>query len=562
MAVVRLPTDSTMEEDETIRVKRREMITQRYEVIRPLGEGGMGIVYEAEDRLLRRRVALKLIRRETKQERAAAARLIREARVMAALEHDHVVSVYDVGTWLGRVFIAMQMIEGTTLRQWAQAAPRTNAEKLRVLIEAGRGLAAAHACHIVHRDFKPDNVLVDSHGVARVTDFGIARQLDCTESEIRPKVDAVGDTQLTQSGAILGTPAYMAPEHSLGGDVTEQADQFAFCVAAWELFAGHRPFAGVTISEVLTNKMAGEITPTSTERWPAGLESALRRGFAVDPGARYPSLDALIAQLEQISVATPRRRRRFVRAATIFGATVSAAALSVLVASTSLGGDAIATRVEAAPAPTPVAPIAAPGAAAPSAAAPIEIEPITLPAPAIAETEVAAPKRARATRKVRAKASPPAPVQVATVAPTAVTAAPAEPAPAPPDTSEARAFVERELSAIDASRTQRHLWVADVPGYAAARDRAIAAAKRGDLAVARDTIASMREKVAAVRIDKSFVDAKTKLLGERVSATQLDQAQSRALQSGLTSAMHASASDQFETANRHLTAVGKLLGIR
>ncbi len=556
MAVVRLPTaPSTMEEDETIRVKRRDMITQRYEVIRPLGEGGMGIVYEAEDLLLRRRVALKLIRRETKQERAAAARLIREARVMAALEHEHVVPAYDVGTWLGRVFIAMQLIEGTTLRQWAKTAPRTDAEKLRVLIEAGRGLAAAHARHIVHRDFKPDNVLVDEHGVARVTDFGIARQLEGTDTKLRPVSDALRDTQLTQSGALLGTPAYMAPEQSLGGDVTEKADQFAFCVAAWELFAGHRPFAGVTVSEVLTNKMAGEVAETATQTWPAGLEAALRRGFAVAPDARYPSLDALLAVLDQIAGATRRRRRRVFRAAAVVGATISAAALSVLVASMSLGHDAVASAV-AAPAPM-TAPIVSPVAA--PAPAPIQVEPLTLTAPPEhAASQPPPAKPVRVTRKARPKAIATPPAQAAPV----VAVDPAAEAPIAQDTSEARALVERELSSVDAIRAERHLWIADVPGYAAARDRAIAAAKRGDLAAARDTIATMREKVAAVRIDKPFVDAKTKLLGERVSEVQLDEAQSHALQGRLTSAMHASASDQFETANRHLTAVGKLLGIR
>jgi tRNA A-37 threonylcarbamoyl transferase component Bud32 len=580
MAVPNVPTQAaTLEtgddETETTHDEVRPMVTDRYQVIRPLGQGGMGIVYEAWDRLLRRRVALKLIRQDTVQEAAAAARLVREARVMAALEHDHVVSAYDVGTWEGRVFIAMQMIEGMTLRHWAQAAPRTNSEKLHVLVGAGRGLAAAHARNIVHRDFKPDNVLVDVRSIARVTDFGIARQLDRTEPNAVPGVDPLGDTHLTRSGAMLGTPAYMAPEQALGGKVTARADQFSFCVTAWELFAGHRPFAGATLSEVLANKVAGEIVPTVTDSWPAGLAPALRRGLAVDAGERYTSLEELLAELERVGTAAPvRPRGRIMRVAAVLGATASAGALTVvLVTSMSTSAKASTGTVAAAPAPRG---IQVEAIDVPSPAPAPQVTPIIeaqAPTPAPTPAEPTRPSRS-ASRKSRPKANvaaaAPAPTSsAATSDQTAPNAETAErpagatvAAPARPDPGQARELVDRELGSVDAARAQRNLLTADVVGYSATRDQAIAAAARGDLDAVAEHITTLRAKVAAVRIDSKFVDAKVTLLNERATKVHLDEAQAKMLQSHFGSAISSAAADQPEVANRHLTAVGKLLGLR
>jgi serine/threonine protein kinase len=597
MAVLELPTQaSTIDSGnvtestdmtENTRDEMRLMVTDRYQVIRPLGQGGMGIVYEAWDRLLRRRVALKLIRPDTAQEAAAAARLVREARVMAALEHDHVVSAYDVGTWEERVFIAMQMIEGMTLRHWAQAAPRTDSEKLRVLIGAGRGLAAAHARQIVHRDFKPDNVLVDVRGIARVTDFGIARQLDRTEPELVPGVDPLGDTQLTRSGAMLGTPAYMAPEQALGGVITARVDQYSFCVTAWELFAGHRPFAGASVSEVISNKIAGEMVPTPTDKWPAGLVQVLRQGLSVEPSGRFASLNALLAELERIEAAKPARSGgRLLRVAALIGGTAAAGALSyVLIASgpasantqAAAAPSAAATGIQVTAIELPAAPVvtpitnAAPTTDTAPAAESTPREPSRTSRPATRKSRssssssspkasVAAAEPARAAEP-RASASSDASAKVSSELEKPAAAAPVA-APAAPDADLARELLDRELSSVDAARLQRNLLSADIPGYAAARDHAIAAAARGDSGAASEQVAVMREKIAAVRIDSRFVEAKFALLNERASKVHLDDAQSRTLQSRLTSAQHAWGADQFEVANRHLTALGKLLGIR
>ncbi|MCB9561907.1 MAG: serine/threonine protein kinase [Kofleriaceae bacterium] len=220
----------------------------RYEIVAWLGAGGMGVVYEAFDPELRRRVALKLVR-AIRPGATWEARLLREAQAMAQLSHPAVVPVFDVGSYDGGVFVAMELVDGGTLKGWLQAERRSWRAALTTLIAAGRGLAAAHAAGLVHRDFKPDNVLVGKDGRVRVTDFGLARiaAADTDGDDGGADVDrarpaaGVADV-LSRPGAIAGTPAYMAPE-TAAGVADARSDQFAFCVTLYEALYGERPFA-------------------------------------------------------------------------------------------------------------------------------------------------------------------------------------------------------------------------------------------------------------------------------------------------------------------------------
>jgi serine/threonine protein kinase len=227
---------------------------------------------------------------------------------MAELSHRNVVTVYDVGVHGEHVFVAMQLIDGTTLREWLSTQTRSMYQVLRVLCEAGAGLAAAHAVRLVHRDFKPDNVMVSKRGTARVTDFGLARRADLDSAELsasasrlsRVKVVEVDDVAgVTRTGAVVGTPAYMAPEQAQGQPSDARADQFSFCVTAWEALHGARPFAGRTWSEIYRNILAQNIDATERRgRVSRTVTRALRRGLAVDPGDRFPSMDDLLHVME------------------------------------------------------------------------------------------------------------------------------------------------------------------------------------------------------------------------------------------------------------------------
>jgi serine/threonine protein kinase len=210
----------------------------RFVILRRIGRGGMGIVYAAYDPELDRKVALKLLRPEAANRTDYAdwrARLLREAQAMARISHPHVVTVYEVGTFQSQVFVAMELCEGPTLAEWLRAARRPWREVLAVFRDAGRGLAAAHAAGLVHRDFKPQNVLLGSDGRARVADFGLVRPSG-VDLPREPTEAETGDgaspltLPLTQTGAILGTPAYMAPEQYRGHKGDARTDEFSF---AW-----------------------------------------------------------------------------------------------------------------------------------------------------------------------------------------------------------------------------------------------------------------------------------------------------------------------------------------
>ncbi len=306
----------------------------RYRVEELIGQGAMGAVYAARDPELDRRVAVKVIRPGlAAYSDMVAARLSREARAMAQVAHPNVVAVHDVGHAGGQVFVAMELAAGVTLREWLAAASRSWREVVAVFRGAGEGLAAAHAAKLVHRDFKPDNVLVDEDGRARVTDFGLARALARPEpagpatqrgeargpamaasevgesSRARPgsgRADSSdGAVGLTRTGATVGTPAYMAPEQHAHLPTDERSDQFSFCVALWEALFGERPFPGDTALELAEAVVCGRRRPLPRRpRVPAWLRRALVRGLSVRPDERFPTMRALLDALR------PRPRLR------------------------------------------------------------------------------------------------------------------------------------------------------------------------------------------------------------------------------------------------------------
>jgi eukaryotic-like serine/threonine-protein kinase len=208
----------------------------RYLVLSSLGAGGMGVVFAAYDPNLGRKIALKLLRSGLAgSSKDARNRLRREAQAIAQLSHPNVVSVYDVGTTDdGDLYIAMEFVEGDTLTLWLKKYPRTWLEIIEVFVQAARGLASAHGVGLLHRDFKPDNVLVGGDGRVRVTDFGLARSLLAPDEVVRgkPMITAL-NLALTATGTVLGTPRYMPPEQITGDDLDARSDQFSFCVARY-----------------------------------------------------------------------------------------------------------------------------------------------------------------------------------------------------------------------------------------------------------------------------------------------------------------------------------------
>ncbi|MFT3706949.1 MAG: protein kinase [Archangium sp.] len=275
----------------------------RYEIRGTLGAGAMGIVHDAWDPELARPVALKLVRPGIDSSATIDelhARLKREAQAMARLADPHVVAVYDVGRLGEQVFVAMEQVSGGTLTAWLRSAPRTTEEILARLLEAGRGLSAAHAAGLVHRDFKPDNVLIGTDGRARVTDFGLAQ----LAGSVSPATGALRNAHLTRTGVAVGTPIYMAPEQLAGKPFDTRADVFAFCVTVFEALTGTRPWSVSTFDQ-LSDARASGIDTRLEKKLPRAIRAVVRRGLALEPSDRWPSIDACLRALDP----APRRRR-------------------------------------------------------------------------------------------------------------------------------------------------------------------------------------------------------------------------------------------------------------
>jgi hypothetical protein len=284
-----------------------------YRIVRPIGAGGMGVVFLAIHEGLRREVALKLHR--AGHGSVGRARTMREAQAMARLAHPNVVVVHDVGEVDDGVFIAMEYVEGTTAKAVTTSAGTPWEVVLRTFVAAGKGLAAAHDVGLVHRDFKPDNVLVGRDGRVRVADFGIARAAwETLEPERSSAAMRIVDVSLTATGALVGTPAYMAPEQYGSSPVDARADQYAFCVALWEALHGQRPFAGATPAEIYVAIREQRFDRLSSTSVPGWVQRALERGLSFDPRDRWPSMHALLDVLEH---GPARRRRVFVAMVTV-----------------------------------------------------------------------------------------------------------------------------------------------------------------------------------------------------------------------------------------------------
>ena len=319
----------------------------RYLLIERLGQGGMGVVYSAYDPDLDRKVALKLLQADGQADsQGGRVRLLREAQAMARISHPNVVPIFDVGIWGEQVFLAMELADGGSLSGWLDDEDEDHSwrEVLERFLGAGRGLQAAHAVGLVHRDFKPANVLVSQSGRVWVTDFGLARPVDpdapeeeVPESvqELAPNSRRVLNDQLTQAGVVVGTPNYMSPEQYIGGglELDARSDQFSFCVSLyWALYrqrafetarmrtfaAAHRrqatpedrtapmkPSALTKLSDVPTDLIR---EPPRDANVPGWIRQALMRGMAVNPSERFPSMEELLEALSQERRRAARRK--------------------------------------------------------------------------------------------------------------------------------------------------------------------------------------------------------------------------------------------------------------
>ena len=540
------------------------VLATRYELKRVIGVGGMGLVYEALDLNLHRLVALKVLKlAPTKPEERADAvnRLVREARAMAALSHKNVVTVHDVGYHEDQVFVAMQLVEGTTMRQWLQARKRRRHDILTVLYEAGSGLAAAHAARLIHRDFKPDNILVSQRGTVRVTDFGLARRSDglieptgVTQDRVSApgailEGDNVDVTSVTRSGAIVGTPAYMAPEQAAGTPLDARADQFSFCVTAWEALYGARPFGGKNWSEIYASVQNQVYTlPATNRKVPRALQKALRRGLSVEPAERFPSMVELLDVFED-ALREPIRRRRTVAA----GLAVLAVVVAVIV-SRNVGTD----REVAA---KPVAEVAAPR---------------DVPAPTTSET---LPTRDRsrermqlALREKKRLDTPPVfapsePPPVVDKKPAkkidppkqpkleATRAAPPVPEAPKPDTS-ALASLRTSHAMIDGELRRRELLDSDVPAFVDAKRAMAEALTANDAGRAAAELDKARAAIANVTIDGPFIDKKVQRASVRIGKLPKDKQAEFAARLNEVLALYTDG--QFVVANRKINEIVKL----
>jgi tetratricopeptide (TPR) repeat protein/predicted Ser/Thr protein kinase len=273
----------------------RGSVLGRYVVLELLGEGGMGVVYAAYDPQLDRKVALKLLRADLAGDEGQQ-RLLREAQALARLAHPNVVAVHDVGLWNERVFIAMEFIDGVTLSAWLKAERRSSHQILEVLRDAGRGLSTAHAAGLVHRDFKPDNVMVDRDGRARVVDFSLVYAAGAAPGPAPPGSPVTG--ALTQSGVVLGTPLYMPLEVLEGAPADARADQYGFCVTLFEALYGELPVQAATLEALHAELAAGRPRrPPARAGVPTRVRRALARGLAARPEDRFAGMEELLRAL-------------------------------------------------------------------------------------------------------------------------------------------------------------------------------------------------------------------------------------------------------------------------
>jgi hypothetical protein len=296
----------------------------RYTLLKVLGAGGSGRVYAAYDPELDRKVALKILRDPLGDE-SERARLLREAQAGARFSDRNVIHVYDVGVHQGLVYVAMEYVEGSTLARFF-LRERGFDPLLDVFLKAGAGLAAAHRSGLIHRDFKPENVLVGDDGRVCVVDFGLARSTEpavASESilaarDAEPDAQQLVDAPLTETGVILGTPAYMSPEQHRGDAADARSDQFSFAVSLWEYVYRQHPFGDQSGEARRQAILHGELQPIPTDRAaPKWLANILEQALSGDPGDRFESMDALLGEIEARRRRPERSRGKLVGAAIV-----------------------------------------------------------------------------------------------------------------------------------------------------------------------------------------------------------------------------------------------------
>jgi serine/threonine protein kinase len=403
-------------------------VPPRYKVIRQLGAGAMGVVWEAEDKHLGRRVALKFVRtcasepgrsgtEATSRTRERRKRLVREARALAQLRHPNVVNVYDVGESNDELFLALELVIGMDARTWRAAHPRSTDDVLAVWRQAAAGMAAVHRAGLVHRDIKPDNILVADDGRVLVGDFGLATDHGVPGSR-HAHDHLTANAPLTATGAIVGTPIYMAYELLLGEPASQKSDQFALCVSIWEALAGERPFQGATLAVIASAMQARPAIPAIASPAHRDIFIALARGLDPSPSRRWPSIDALLVALDA-RVRRPGRSR--VRPALLAVAAASVAAIATVAV--------LAWRDHASRTPTP-------------AASSVRGAVVHVPAPLVAPALPTPRAAAQPVRPSRA-AKPVAPMD-------AIDHAPTKSAPTPDATSpDLRTLIARARTKLD-----------------------------------------------------------------------------------------------------------------
>jgi hypothetical protein len=303
----------------------------RFVLLRELGAGGMGSVFAAYDEQLDRKVALKILRKTHASTAVQRLRTLREARAAARVSHPNIIAIYEVGEIDGTIHIAMEHVDGGTLRAWQERGRRSWRDILGMYLQIGEALLAAHEAEVVHRDFKPDNVLISWDERPRVVDFGLAR-LGWGEEEGPPEgliqsefpdVDTRNSGRLTLPGVISGTPGYMSPEQYRGGNVDSRSDQWSFCAALYEALYGQLPFSGSTLREHAESVNGPLSPPPPSSQVPAEVRQALVRGLSPDPEQRFPTMAELVEilkrELRGDASSGALVRQRFSRALVIAG---------------------------------------------------------------------------------------------------------------------------------------------------------------------------------------------------------------------------------------------------
>jgi serine/threonine protein kinase/predicted Zn-dependent protease len=288
-----------------------------YEIVELVGAGGMGEVYCARDPKLGRDIAIKILPPVFTSDARRLARFGREARLLASLNHPHLLTVHDIGEADGRPFLVTEFVDGGTLKTWTRSDTRTWREVVDLLTGVADGLAAAHSAGIVHRDVKPDNILISKHGYAKLADFGLARLLGPVAG---PATAATETVVCTQQGVIVGTIGYMSPEQAAGKPTDARSDAFSFAVVLYEALSGRRPFVGTSDLEVL-QRVQYHRAARLGEAFPPALRFAVEKALEKDPAERYQSMGEMVVDLRRLTRAPsragtqerPRHTRRRIR---------------------------------------------------------------------------------------------------------------------------------------------------------------------------------------------------------------------------------------------------------